>query len=945
MLLLFSCLIYQDGTAQRLEPVHLLEGTTVYDVLRDHNGVMWFGTNTGLVRYDGYEMVTFSTSDGLPGNEILRLHLTEDNRLWMLNFNGNPSFFQDGIIYTPQNTRWLEGAVSGEPHTSIFSENNTVFIASEYGEIKVIKNEEVYNFTPLGYFRPVFNLFKDGHILYMLDNSQTELYRYDLNTKVIIDTKTFNGVRSSRVGMIDGEPYVPSEKGIAALKPNTEPSEFNFQDRGIFDKIISFAHTDDRYFAVGTENGLFFLNRDTQSPATKILDDYFISSVFYDAEGNIWATTLGHGVFLFPAGFWQTFRVTTSEMDISRFMTAAILDDNIAIAGFSEQIYWWDSNRQRNRITMNLNPVFRAEINQLAYKDGLLCISTVDGVYIADASNENPLNAEFISVPVSSTKDIHIQNRDTLFIASIEGIHRLTRNDSGSFDNHYEYLGRSITVLKTQELGVVFGTSSGVYYIKDDEILLLMKELDGQQVTEITQTIDGSLFIGTNGSGLWKYNNGLTEWMFPENTRLKSVRDIAEADDGSVWIATSQGLFRLQDDMLELFDEGNFNSVVLKGDDILYTSTETGIFTKQERLILKPVELKLREYRFMADNQPVWSKDAYRFSHNTQTITVEARAAFYRKRNELEYHYTFDDSNDGWLISKLPELVFREQPPGNYTLRIKAVVPSEGLSSDPITIRYEIIPPVWQRMWFIIIGIGLIMGALLFGFDIRLNRVRRKEAEKLKQYAKMVELEQQAMSAMMNPHFVFNVLNSIRYYMGGETPEKAQEYLAQFARLIRLQLESSFNKHITLIHEIERLEHYVKLEALRLKYPLTFSICKGDLTEDDLEEIQVPSMLLQPFIENAIWHGIQPKKAKGCIEVKFRMADADFLKIVISDDGIGMDASKKQAANKEREHASLAMHLIRERLQLMSVQSGRQATINTESNSESGTTVTLKLPV
>jgi LytS/YehU family sensor histidine kinase len=178
----------------------------------------------------------------------------------------------------------------------------------------------------------------------------------------------------------------------------------------------------------------------------------------------------------------------------------------------------------------------------------------------------------------------------------------------------------------------------------------------------------------------------------------------------------------------------------------------------------------------------------------------------------------------------------------------------------------------------------------------------------------LITLEQKALQSMMNPHFIFNSLGSIQNYLLQKKSGEAGLYLSQFARLIRQNLNAINAASINLEEEIDRLKNYLDLEKLRMENKFDYNIEVDENVEAD--EVQIPSMIIQPFVENAIWHGIAPLEKKGMIIIKFRLLSERSLRIIIEDNGIGMKQSATYSIKTEK-HLNLGMEMTRKRLELL----------------------------
>ncbi len=266
-----------------------------------------------------------------------------------------------------------------------------------------------------------------------------------------------------------------------------------------------------------------------------------------------------------------------------------------------------------------------------------------------------------------------------------------------------------------------------------------------------------------------------------------------------------------------------------------------------------------------------------------------------------------------------------------------------------------------QQQWFYIIG-GIILlglGTFYFFYRIRLHENRLKTeiaSERIEQHQKEAEFQQKlgdislsALRSQMNPHFIFNCLNSIKLYTSQNDTVAATEYLTKFSKLIRLVLENSRNDRITLASELDALRLYMEMEAMRFKEKLKYNISvKKDV---DLDYIEIPPLLLQPYVENAIWHGLMQKEEGGCIDIAVGMQPAESMLVInITDDGIGRAKSAELMSKTTTKHKSYGMKVTSERLALINrvYKTGANVTIYdlTDNNGQSsGTQVTIKIPI
>jgi hypothetical protein len=336
--------------------------------------------------------------------------------------------------------------------------------------------------------------------------------------------------------------------------------------------------------------------------------------------------------------------------------------------------------------------------------------------------------------------------------------------------------------------------------------------------------------------------------------------------------------------------------------------------------------------------------------YSKNNIAFEFDGISLSKPGELYFQFWLEGVEDSWSPkNSIPTATFTGLRSGSYVLHARAIG-EQNITSKEIKIKFVILPPFYQTWWFISICV-IVLAFLIYQFiqfRIRMER-ENNEKETVVFKNKLIKLEQQSLNASMNRHFIFNSLNSIQYFINTQDKQSANKYLTNFAQLIRKNLDSSGSdgNFIPFTKEMERLELYLSLEAMRFKDRFTYKF-ENSVENDD--QILIPAMLLQPFVENSIVHGILPKKEiKGEIIVK-AWTDENMLFIRITDNGIGISKSLKSKANFEGDHKSQGMEITAKRLSLIKEISNKgfeiigPEDIVDENHTINGTYVLLKIP-
>ena len=273
------------------------------------------------------------------------------------------------------------------------------------------------------------------------------------------------------------------------------------------------------------------------------------------------------------------------------------------------------------------------------------------------------------------------------------------------------------------------------------------------------------------------------------------------------------------------------------------------------------------------------------------------------------FSYMLEGADNNWSTGSGNNVVYQNLPKGNYIFKLRARKATSAWSK-PIEFRIIIEAQFWQQPVFVLLLFLVISGLVSIIIIWRKNlQIKRREID-----YQLITLEQKALQSMMNPHFIFNALGSIQNFLLQKKAGEAGLYLAQFARLIRQNLNSINSATIILEDEIERLKNYLDLEKLRMQNKFEYFIHIDENMDE--EEAYVPSMIIQPFIENSIWHGISGIEEKGEIIINFSMPTKETVMIIIEDNGIGIQRAQTYSSRREK-HIHMGVNLTKKRLEII----------------------------
>jgi hypothetical protein len=708
---------------------------------------------------------------------------------------------------------------------------------------------------------------------------------------------------------------------------------------------------------------LYLIRKDSRK--IEIIDHFKsrIISVFQDSEEGIWVGTINHGVFYYPGKLDHPPRHYFGSESVSDFMEDR--EGNIWIATLKSGIYFIVNKHVLSLGGLNesFNVVKKAGGQYIACsKNSSIYFLNTDGVQkISDAFNT--------LVSYKILYDVFEYDKQTLLFTGVGSFlmnkhdHRKKRsfNITSFFrgvrqggDSNYYYTFNYGSVLcfgrnKTTPLdtfifrksrindlvidergGFWIGSITGVSYcdrasktFQDLRDGLLKKRVNGLGICK------NKLFIATAGDGVLIYDivtKRVKQIAQKEGLGSNSCQAIF-VDAENIWVATNKGVSIIR-------TADNYNNVLavskldkhdgLPGEEInsvfvdermVWIASNSGITYFDKNIDAENKLIPQINFEYARTNKQLYSNtgESHLFSHDENYLEFSFYGISYKSLRKLRYKYRLTGADDSWHLTYQPRITYPSLASGTYTFELYAINNDGVSSNDPIVFAFEIRPPFWQTWIFIACVSILLSGGIFMLFNYRLRSIRKREQEKNFYNNRMLEYELRAFKAQMNPHFIFNAVASIQNFIMSSDPKSANKYLVKFSKLIRGVLDNSHNSLIPLSKELETLKLYMDIENLRLANRIIFHI----VTDNKVEEgrLMIPPLLIQPFVENAIWHGLSPKEGECELSILVRVVNGKLV-CSIDDNGIGREqAAFNKAGTTKR--TSLGMEMTRNRIVAM----------------------------
>jgi ligand-binding sensor domain-containing protein len=942
-----------------------LSMSTIFDIEQTPDGYLWIATADGLNRFDGYDFKVYKNISkdkfSLQENYITALEVDGKGNLWVGTNGGFLSYYDltlEKFIRFPLNTE------NGKPNRSkindIFWDNEKyIWVGTELNGLYKLDSINVQNYTTFNSSLSSNNILTlnrnvDGGDLWIgtftglnkLNYSQLKVSKKVLlagGTMISIEFKGDNvlaGTQDQGMYLVKGSDYYLYDKmfSITSYLGDKRGMEW----LGIYNEGIRIKQPN---------GGIQFLKHDPNDLYSLAND--VVYKTFEDATGNIWIGTLS-GLSVYRPLMHQFGYIGVNKGSIKGLKDVNVYN----IYQDSKKDIWFCTYNggisKKGAETKTIENYHTGNTKGLASNNTRVILEEGPSQYWVGTGNDglylfNEGNKEFKSIEVKSKdpilyiRDLKKTNDFSLWLGCENGLFlydiekkgfRHFKDDrlTGIYEIEYLQEENKLLLASFNSGLLVFDLANNVvekqFVHKDSDSL----SLSNNSLMCITKLKKGVYCLGTFGGGFSVFDykkETFSNYGIKDGLSNEAIYGIL-LDGDAIWLSSNKGLsrFNLKNNSVNNFDisaqvqslEFNEGAFLKSSDGTFYFGGINGVnYFKPDRLKQNHFapRVNIQKVRIFEEDFPFKSnmtKDGLvKLKYKQNFVGFEFVAINFSNPEKCAYKYKLEGIDKDWVYTSNSRYASRyakyiNLSPGVYTFYVKAMNEDGVWTKEAQYVKIEIEAPFWQKIWFLILAGLLLAGLVIYVIFQRTKRLKRKYN------VKVLDLELKALRSQMNPHFIFNSINSIQYYILNKNPKIAYNYLSKFSTLMRLILNNSRVDFISLKEEVEALSIYLDLEKMRLEDELEYII---ELSDDlKMDDTLIPSMIIQPYVENAILHGLAPKEKDRKLLITMRKKENQIY-CIIEDNGIGRVKAKELNSNRTRKHQSTGMKVTKGRLELL----------------------------
>jgi two-component sensor histidine kinase len=948
----------QDPVIRNINNLNGLPSNTVYFLLQDKKGFVWIAHDRGLSRYDGK---TFKAYINNSQNSRSLSNLMEDSkgRIWCQDFTGN-FFYTEGDSLKhcdalPSTGSFRSASIlEGDVLVSITDDKLRGLNISTNQLVSIAFTETISQ----NHYVEKGNAFLLGtkHVFKFDGKNLTVISENNNPGSGFFITKTGNQLFQINRSVW---PYILPIQNNEALRLAL-PRDLFIQN------VVTNA---DKETWLVTSKGAYCFDENMQQLYNGhcFFEDKSISGVFKDAENNYWFSTIGNGILLVPE---INVRLFANEGSIS-VLTPSNTAGGLLAGTAKNQVLQMDTKRQTFTKLFDANiaheaiSIYQAADNSIVYcgdKTYFLQNGTSKVQSSLSVKSSVAINEHFLAI--AYTSGISLLPSSSYGIANLPGWLQ-----SYVTKNNYRNETRLDLATATRGRYVTYNKADSTIYAATTKGLLYWSPYGAGSINNGTEQIYATQvkIVGTKAY-VSTFNNGI--FILNKNKIEKNISTKEGLISNTVYKFQKSGhkIWMISDELLQVYNETDGTTQkfdytdglpraelkdIIVQDGMVYVATTEGltVFSEmQNHLNETSPRIEIGHIRLKETGQKIDSTT--KLSYKENAIVVDFSVLAFRADKKIKVAYSINGSPWQLLEEDARELNLPSLSPGNYTVQLRAFNEDGFASQKNVQCRFFIEAPFYKRLWFLI-PLSFFSAFLIYLLmQRRINSIRKTntlQEQKLQLEQDLQKSMLTSIKSQMNPHFIFNALNTIQSFIYSNNKQDANAYLAKFSHLMRMVLEMSNHETVLLEEEIRALKLYLEMEQVRFDDTLEFSF----ISEPDvrINHIRIPSMIIQPYVENAIKHGLLHRKINRQLLITFSMAEAGkVLRVTIDDNGVGRKNSAELNRRKTNRFASFSSAANQKRLELLNKDRKTPIGITYIDKTDhhgiaSGTTVILNIPL
>lgn len=954
--LLAAALLCVSGlTAQRWHVVNLtvsdgLSQSEVSDIVEDEQGRILLNTGGfGVDLYDGRRFERKTDFGALGESFVHRILQESDGPLWYVNLRGMYSE-QDGesqLISFGEASRGMVSiycAIRLSSGGYLIGGSDGVIVVDDQGRASRVVGPEA-GLKVFGALQLV-----DGRALLA---TQDGLYIYSESQGLQVAQGIYASVpRTEYYSLIKAESgqLVLGGQGHLVILDDKGLSSSVALDGHDNNSVISLALGDEGILLAGTNGSGLYMVRDgvvvdhlTENGG---LSDDYVWSIMRSRNGDIWIGTSGAGVDVISS---THFRHYTTDEGLPGDVVYAVDEDdngNIWLGIVTGGVTIIDRSGEVRSYTESDGLSHRTVRSLMAEKDTIY-IGTENGLTIYHHGFFEDVS-DLFGLRDQAIFDIHRDSRGVLWFACKGeryfgpngGVARRMGSKTEIFRAEDGLGDNSIYFIHEDEEGLWFGTASGIArYAGGQMEAVNIRGLCSNNSICMRRDKWGSRWLGSIGGLSVIEGDSAVCLSASSKIQARTVYFIEIQSDTILWVGSAEGLERIdlasyhRSGDLEVihFDdrsgfigtEANQNAVFSDSRGLMWFGTIEGAVRYDDQLyrgmrrLGRPV-IRRAQVNAGDDGQVDMMQDGgtqYELQHWQKSISFDYDIIDPVASGDYSFSIRLDGLEEEWSpLTDQRSVFYSTLPPGRYQFRLKAWSKSTDRWTEEVSLAFVIVPAFYQELWFKALVVLLSIGLLALLYYWRLTQFKARQTEQRQFERQLHEVEMTALRAQMNPHFLFNSLNSVNSFIIKKDKAEASAYLTKFARLVRLILLNSKEKTVSLASELEALRLYIDMEALR--FDEAFEVIYDIDEEIDLTTYRIPPLLLQPYVENAIWHGLMHLQGRaGRLDIRIRKQRAGLV-VEIEDNGVGRAKAAEMKSRSADKNRSMGMAINADRMRL-----------------------------